>query len=353
MPAASKKKGSSPKKLLLVLVPLALVFVFVFFALRASKGNTIILNEFPIWILDNGTTIYREMEVSPTKIKKTILVDIPDDTEEKVQIYEAIPKDVAESASSLSFSVEPEIIEDDPLVLWNLDPEKKKKELSWWETATFLPKVGIFVAQTVGRAVVGEATGACDTQVAQEWMKKQSYSSEPNFIDCSKYIEHINKEVQERETKEWQNKLENGKITKSIDPEDEEYEETRARLKQKSKTKTDQSTSTSKISKEEAIVAVKEQYQKPLKGEGEWWPTATCEPENTEYIKSEKKWHVICIRPRHSFGDMAHAAICEGQWFFFTIDDNGKANQEGWYSKCTYDKDGSNASRGTPMWGVK
>ena len=108
------------------------------------------------------------------------------------------------------------------------------------------------------------------------------------------------------------------------------------------------STSTSKISKGEAISAVESQHPKPLASNGPNWPAAVCEPRNAEYDITEGKWHVTCIRPTHPAAPEGHIVTCKAQWFFFTVNNSGTAEQVGWYTTC----DGGSWTAGELMWGT-
>lgn len=46
-------------------------------------------------------------------------------------IYEEIPKSIAQSAKDIVFSIEPEIIQDDPLVAWHFEELKQAKEITY------------------------------------------------------------------------------------------------------------------------------------------------------------------------------------------------------------------------------
>ncbi|MFC1741244.1 putative metal-binding motif-containing protein [Nanoarchaeota archaeon] len=66
-------------------------------------------------IMDGRTRIH--VEIVPTQDLKQFTV------------YEYIPKFIAESAADIQFSVQPEIIQDDPLVAWHFDELKEKADL--------------------------------------------------------------------------------------------------------------------------------------------------------------------------------------------------------------------------------
>lgn len=98
----TKKKNFLSKKLLLI--PLVLIVVSTFFIITKARAQKQVIDDFPIWILEGDVAVYREMEISPGKVKKTVFLDVPEEQGEKnIKIYEAIPKEITQSASSLKF----------------------------------------------------------------------------------------------------------------------------------------------------------------------------------------------------------------------------------------------------------
>ncbi|NQU83389.1 MAG: hypothetical protein HQ536_01630 [Parcubacteria group bacterium] len=81
------------------------------------------LDNLSVWkIKDGRVTVARELNIYKDGIGTKIMVANTDKTEKKnVKIYESIPKEIAKNVSELEFSHPVEIIEDDPLILWNLD----------------------------------------------------------------------------------------------------------------------------------------------------------------------------------------------------------------------------------------
>jgi len=96
----TKKKNFLSKKLLLI--PLVLIVVSTFFIITKARAQKQVIDDFPIWILEGDVAVYREMEISPGKVKKTVFLDVPEG-EKNIKIYEAIPKEITQSASSLKF----------------------------------------------------------------------------------------------------------------------------------------------------------------------------------------------------------------------------------------------------------
>lgn len=73
-----------------------------------------------------------EKELHPSKKKTDIVVKVRIvEPIEKMDIIEVIPKEIAQTAGELTFSVVPTIIEDDPIVMWHLENVTEDIELTY------------------------------------------------------------------------------------------------------------------------------------------------------------------------------------------------------------------------------
>ncbi len=114
----------SHKKALIIIIGIVIVVIGIFYALlfagvsvKVSKPIAVI-DDLPIWLLRDGkAAVYQEIVIFEDKVKKEIVVnDLDDSSSENIEIYEYIPKEIAQHASDLKFNVQPQIIEDDPLI---------------------------------------------------------------------------------------------------------------------------------------------------------------------------------------------------------------------------------------------
>lgn len=91
-----------------------------------SPQNT--YDSFPIWLLrDGNVSVYRQMDFYEDGIEHNIVISSLNNKKHKnIEIYDRIPKEVAASASDVIFSVQPQIIEDDPLVKYSITLDSDK-----------------------------------------------------------------------------------------------------------------------------------------------------------------------------------------------------------------------------------
>ena len=221
---------------------------------RATETATI--DDLPIWVLDNGATVYRELEFDGKKLTRNIVIQNLDGVTDSAKIYETIPKEIAASAKDLQFNVEPQVIEDDPVVLWSVCKKNCGKEQGVLDMTATLAK-GIIT--TVRDAGLHYFSDVCTTKTAKDWLKKAGYK-EGEFFGCSQYIRYMEKDVALRKTAEWQNKLEQGKIKNTYEPTASEYkiyqqtaqkaisEQKKTQQQTQTKTKTQQTTTPAKKS---------------------------------------------------------------------------------------------------------
>lgn len=199
-------------------------------------------DDFPIWLMRDGdVAVYREMLINADNYEKTIVIqNIGDSDQEDIKIYESIPKEIAESASDLEFSIEPEIIEDDPLVLWSVD-KKLKADSGTSTTSTRKDDSSLFFELGVAVFKIGRNVGlayltdVCETKEAKEFIKDYlaERSSDFAWIDgCGNYITELERRAQEQTSKKWQNQSEENKVLASLEPDDDQYKEIRSRAKE-------------------------------------------------------------------------------------------------------------------------
>jgi hypothetical protein len=117
----------SSKKVVFGIVVLLLAGVLVFIVpllVKKTKDKPAVTHDdYPIFLLRDGdVSVYREMNVYEDHIEKRIIVaNLGNEKQEDLKIYEAIPKEIAYTAGNLTFSEEPVVIEDDPVVRWDID----------------------------------------------------------------------------------------------------------------------------------------------------------------------------------------------------------------------------------------
>jgi|TARA_Y100000031_G_scaffold153457_1_gene198723 hypothetical protein len=111
-----------------VLVVAIAIFVWqTFFAspvkILKNPGTPLIaLDNLNVWLIKDGkVTVTRELNVYKDGIgTKIIAANLDENDRKDITIYESIPKEIAQNVSELEFSHPVEIIEEDPLILWNL-----------------------------------------------------------------------------------------------------------------------------------------------------------------------------------------------------------------------------------------
>lgn len=122
------KKFTSTKKGKITLSLTFIVLLTGLFAVKRLTDKTstnqllFTIDEYPIQLLrESDVAVYRQVDIYEDSVRKhVVIMNTSDGNYEDIKIYESIPKEVAQSAKQLVFNEQPEIIEDDPLVLWNL-----------------------------------------------------------------------------------------------------------------------------------------------------------------------------------------------------------------------------------------
>ena len=82
---------------------------------------------------EEDEVITGSQEPAPQAKRSTVVLTItPNDAkDELIEIVEVIPKEIALSASELSFNIQPIILEDDPIVMWQLQDIEETVELTY------------------------------------------------------------------------------------------------------------------------------------------------------------------------------------------------------------------------------
>ncbi len=126
IPTAFRKvplpKGRRKIAVLVGVLILVLGVIGYFWFSNKLVSKPTVMDDLPIWLLRDGkVAVYREMEIGNGSVTANVVVsNLGNEDQSNVQIYETIPKEIAQSASTLEFSSEPEIIEDDPIILWDV-----------------------------------------------------------------------------------------------------------------------------------------------------------------------------------------------------------------------------------------
>jgi len=133
--------------------------------------------------------VYSIKDPETNKETKTteFAIQIP---EGNLEIIEEIPKSVAKNVNQISFSVEPEVIEEDPVVKWAFQntPQKDEKKYS----------------QTEGVKTFNETSSQSNTSIVQSAITEITYSVDGEVEDLSTTIaaEADEQTEQKQETKE-------------------------------------------------------------------------------------------------------------------------------------------------------
>lgn len=117
------KRLRLPKFKIIVLAILLVVLLTGGYLLYREKfSSTRILDKFPVMLINNGkTAVYYQMKVAKSSMTNQIVVsNLSGEKQEGTKIYEDIPKEIAQSASELDFKPKPTVLEDDPIILWDL-----------------------------------------------------------------------------------------------------------------------------------------------------------------------------------------------------------------------------------------
>jgi len=327
------------KKVTLIGAVLLLVLIGgIYIAMRSSSGGEeTVIDDLPIWILRDGeVAVYQEVALSDNKFEKRVVVqNLGEKEQDDVEIYIAIPKEVAESASELTFSQDVTIVEDDPLVLWNIG------DGSGFNVASPF----ISIAKSV---YVNFATDICESEDARKYMEKNAWRAEPGgYLACTHYMWELERRAQERTKDEWQVKTDRDAVTRVIEAEEAEYAAMQINAKKalgerqgkqaEVGVKDSDKGSESKYSREEAVAMVK--------GHDQYAQKADCEATRD---KERSVWRVICQEAGEVVGDLNY----NFRFTFIWVKESGEVQKRGNYVKYTNTKTGEEKILGKPMWGV-
>lgn len=203
------EKGSSLKKTpkgkktlsigiatLIILLVIAGLWFLSSKSLVRVEDTSATIDKLPVWLFRDGqVAVYREINIDSAKdsiTKYLVIVNLSSEDQKDLKIYEAIPKAVAEHASDLEFNIQPQIIEDDPVMAW--------------EIATNYAGEKVFLS--MGRIVrLNKVLDVCNNE--QTLTEMLSLNLKPESIDdCIKYIKLKDQEVQEQIEKNLQSKSE-------------------------------------------------------------------------------------------------------------------------------------------------
>lgn len=326
---------------------------YYFYQQKSSQVKT--YDNFPIWLLRDGkVAVYQEVSISPNKYERKVVVNnLSEEDQKNVAVYVEIPKEIAPKASELTFNSEVEIIKEDPVVLWSVNKSGEGSEMSWTDTALFLPRAAGLVLTWSRNIAMNNLTDVCKTSTAKDWIEHNTWQQDKtSFLACGDYIEHMEKVIQERTAKDWQNKMDENKITKSLESSDAEYKQIQQKAKEKiaeqaKPTATPKANSGSKISAEEAIAIVKKNSLYSSRYNTQ--PNLECK---ATFSQEDNGWRVICSG-RNLVVNKFY--LQEFYYEFFLVSKDGKA----WKEKAVYEKTKdtitgqSFPASGKPMWGVK
>ncbi len=127
------------KKILIVgLIVIALLglgafFVFYFTGMKTAPPAKVPLaidDQQPIWLLRDGQiAVYRQTEFYEDEmVSRVVINNLSGQEQPDVKVYEVIPKEIAQSATELKFSAPVTVVEDDPIILWDLGDLTRNRE---------------------------------------------------------------------------------------------------------------------------------------------------------------------------------------------------------------------------------
>lgn len=112
--------------IIIALLGLAAFFIYYYvFLPRSASLNEVPLaidDQQPIWLLRDGqVSVFRQTEFYKDEVVSRVVIDnLGGQKQADVKVYEVIPKEIAQSASELEFSASVTVVEDDPIILWDL-----------------------------------------------------------------------------------------------------------------------------------------------------------------------------------------------------------------------------------------
>ncbi len=296
----------------MVVLPLVLIVGLVgFFLFRKVYSPTRILDKFPVMLINSGkTAVYYQMKVAKSSITNQIIVsNLTGEKQEGTKIYEDIPKEIAQSASELDFKPKPVVLEDDPLIMWDLGPLDQGKSVE----LRYTPKKRY------------EQTLCTDKGYYSEMDKVGLNAMYPD--DCDKFIEMRYQEALARNKKRREQELKDQ--VQLINPGEAQYQEIeKAAKKVISQTEKQTTRKGCSGSKEDVIGKIRAGY-----------PEVTALPVYNNLAadcegvcnKSAGRWEIVCSRD--PFKTPAGAMEYESWFTFYVGDADGKARKVGNYGK--------------------
>lgn len=263
--------------------------------------------------------------MSKDKLENELVVsNLTEEDQAETKIYEYIPKEVAPSAKDLKFDApSPQIIEDDPLIMWDLGPlQKRKKVVIKYST---LPRL--------------ERTQCVEKGYEADVAK---YNLNPYvFDDCYKYFgikfeEAVERNKKIREEREKDN-------VELIDKDDRRYQPIQRQAKGLVGEKEEEPQKLSpKISREEAVAVIKEKFGAAQDKE--------CE---AAFAKGDNGWRVVCSRQNYWVGpEGKYGTFYEFNYQFFFVAADGKTwTSKGEYARWQRDEGKEVRTFGQPLWG--
>lgn len=313
----------SKKPIFLVLTAVLLVSalaIYYFFL----KPQVKTLDNFPIMVINNGqTAVYQEVKVAKDRLEKEIIVsNLGNNNQKGVKIYEYIPKEVAQKASDIEFSVQPKILEDDPFVLWDVGGPEQGQPVQ--------------LNYTVKKRM--EETQCLDKKYFNDM--QNVYKLDPfDFNDCYKYL-HIKfleamAKNQKRREQEEQDKVQ------LIQPGETQYQKIQKAAKAAVAEEEKKTLRTGcNGSKEDMIGKIRQSYSEVNSSPTYGNTAAECEGTCN---KSGKRWEIVCSR--NAFKTQA---FDYESWFTFYVgDSNGQVRKIGNYGKL------NGKTYGRPQFGVR
>lgn len=324
---------SKPK--IIVLAILLVVFLTGGYLLYREKfSSTRILDKFPVMLINNGkTAVYYQMKVARNSITNQIIVsNLTSEKQEGTKIYEDIPKEIVQSASELDFKPKPIVLEDDPIILWDLGPLDQGKSVE----LQYTPKKRY------------EQTLCTDKGYYSEMDKVGLNAMYPD--DCDKFIEMRYQEALARNKKRREQELKDQ--VQLINPGEAQYQEIeKAAKKVISQTEKQTTRKGCSGSKEDVIAKIRAGYPEVTALPVYNNLAADCEGACN---KSTSRWEIVCSRDPYKTEYMEH----EFHFTFYVGDTNGNVRKTGNYVRSrSYDvvkkawEDWKNY--GQPQFGVK
>lgn len=309
------KKPPAPKNKKIVVIGAAVVLVILaigggYFLYRRSASPVKVLDQFPIMLINDGkTAVYRQIKMSKDAVTSEIVISNTTEEKQATKIYEVIPKEVAEKASDLEYSLKPTVIEEDPIILWDLGPLE--------------PEEPVKIEYSFKKRM--EDTLCVEKNYFSE-MEKLGLNAF-YFDDCTKFIEMRYQEAVERNRKLREQEL-NDKV-RLVNPNDAEYQEIQKAAKATIGLSAKEQKTTRKGcqgSKEEVIAKIRQEYNEVNVLGTYGGISAECDGVCN---KDQGRWQIVCSRPSFK----TQYTEWESWFTFYVGDPDGKVRKVGNYGK--------------------